>query len=181
MMATDQRAVADFAKGKTNEIVVNAVKPRPEIWTSRTFRSNGAHAKSLAILLSYRKPIDLLTGQYIDTTEALAWTNFKEFHHFFPREYLRQRRDVSPAMVNSLANIIMLTSASNKAISKRAPSDYLRDARNSAGVNLQTWLDSNLVSEESYEAALKDDFTLFLEERRKTINSAVLELADWEE
>jgi hypothetical protein len=45
MMAADQKAAAVFAQGETEEIEVNAVKPRPEIWTSRTFRAN-EHTRS---------------------------------------------------------------------------------------------------------------------------------------
>lgn len=179
MMAADQKAVESFAKGETSEIEVNAVKPRPEIWTSRAFRANGAHAKSLAILLSYSQPIDLLTGQQIDTAKALAWTNVKEFHHFFPREFLN-KSGTMPSRINCLANIIMLTSASNKAISARAPSDYLQDTSKAAGAEVMRWLSSNMISQGAYEAALKDDFDAFLSERRNTINEAILNLAQWE-
>lgn len=45
MMASDQNAVARFARGETDQIDVTAGPPRPEIWTSRTFRADGAHAK----------------------------------------------------------------------------------------------------------------------------------------
>ena len=179
MMSTDQKAVERFAKGETQDIEVNAVPPRPEIWTSRTFRANGAHAKSLAILLSYSAPIDLLTGQNIDTAKALAWTNSKEFHHFFPRHYLKQQGNTNATQINSLANIIMLTSGSNKTISKRAPSDYLKDVEKAEGPNLNQWLTSNLISEAAYQAARKDDFDAFLKERRDTINNEILKLSAW--
>lgn len=180
MMSSDQRAAEAFAAGDTHEIVVGAVKPRAEIWTSRTFRANGAHAKSLAILLSYSAPIDLLSGQVIDTAKALAWSNAKEFHHFFPRDYLRQQGTAQPSQINCLANIVMLTSASNKSISNRAPSDYLRDVSEAAGPNLSKWLDSNLISRAAYEAAMLDDFETFLKERRETIHSAILRLGNWQ-
>jgi hypothetical protein len=180
MMASDQKAVKRFADGETPVIEVNAVQPRPDIWTSRTFRANGAHAKSLAILLSYSAPVDLLTGQNIDTAKALAWSNSKEFHHFFPREYLKQEGNANATQINCLANIVMLTSASNKTISKRAPSDYLKDVAAAAGANLNQWLSSNLISEAAYDAALADDFDTFLRERRSTINDEILKLGAWQ-
>ena len=157
MMSADQKLVERFAKGESTEIDVGAIQPRPEIWSGRTFRMNGAHAKTLAILLSYRRPIDLLTGQEIDVSKAMAWTNSKEFHHFFPREYLKGL-DVISSKINCLANIIMLTSSSNKFISGRAPSDYLADVAHAAGGDLEKWLAFNLIPMSAYEAATKDEF-----------------------
>jgi hypothetical protein len=139
-----------------------------------------AHAKSLAIVLSYHQPVDLLTGQVIDTAKALAWTNAREFHHFFPRNHLKQHGYQNSNFINCLANIVMLTSASNKEITMRAPSDYLKDVQEAAGADLEKWLQSNLVSERAYEAALEDDFEIFLRERRTSIHEAILDLADWD-
>jgi hypothetical protein len=92
-MATDLTAVTQFAGGADAEITVTVVRPQVDVWRIRQFRANNAHAKLLAILLSYQKPVDLLTGQLIDTSKALAWSNAKEFHHFFPRSTSRARRE----------------------------------------------------------------------------------------
>lgn len=181
MMASDLAAVTDFASGKVSEIAADVTPPRPDIWTTRQFRSNNAHAKLLAIILAHREPVDFLTGQRIDTANALSWANQKEFHHLFPRDYL-ENKGIARQRINSLANIVMLTSESNKRISNRAPSDYLRDvvaAAADAGVELQTWLERNLVSSEAFEAAKADNFELFLSLRARTIHSHVLELAGW--
>ena len=178
MMTSDQNAVARFARGETDQIDVTARPPRPEIWTSRTFRSDGAHAKTLAIILSYRGPKDLLTGQQIDVAKALAWTNAKEYHHFFPKEYLKGQ-GVPSSKINCLANIILLTSASNKAISDRAPSDYLADVEAAAGPQLEEWLSSNLIPVDAFEAARRNNFQEFLALRCIAIQEAVRDLAEW--
>jgi hypothetical protein len=178
MMAADQKAVEGFAVGKTKTIEVDASKPRPEIWSGRTFRTNNAHAKALAIVLTYHKPVDLLTGQEIDVKGALSWTNSKEFHHFFPRGYL-QKKEVPPSKINALANIVLMSSASNKAISDRAPSDYLKDVQKAAGSRLNAWLESHMIPPDAFEAARADDFELFLVRRRDAIHRQVLLLAGW--
>jgi hypothetical protein len=177
MMATDKRAVARFAEG-VETIEVNTVRPHVEIWSSRQFRGNGAHAKIVGILLSYHNPTDLLTGQIIDVSKALAWINSKEYHHFFPRDFLK-RKGVDNTKINCLANIILLTSSSNKAISNKAPSEYLPEVAKAAGNSLQGWLESNLITIEAFEAGLKDDFDLFLKLRAETIDEAVDKLAFW--
>jgi hypothetical protein len=114
----------------------------------------------------------------VDTAKALAWINAKEFHHFFPRDYLQQK-GVPASKINVLANIVMLSSASNKAISNRAPSDYLRDVEKAAGNQLKRWLESHLILADAYEAARADDYDLFLERRRNAIHQAILKLAAW--
>lgn len=176
MMASDLKAVRDFAAG-TNKIDIDIAKPSADIWRARTFRLNVAHAKILAIVLGHRQPVDLLTGQKIDVAKALAWTNAKEFHHVFPTAYLKTTGRNTGG--NSLANIIMLTSVSNKTISDRAPKEYFKDVEAAAGGHLQAWLDSNLISKEAYAAAKSDDLESFLSLRSKTIHAEVLKKTDW--
>jgi hypothetical protein len=124
-MASDLKAVGEFASGNAVEVVADVTPPRAEIWTTRQFRANNAHAKLLAIILAHRDPVDLLTGQRIDPGNALAWTNQKEFHHFFPRDYL-ENKGVARQRINALANIVMLTSDSNKKISCQGSREFLR-------------------------------------------------------
>ena len=178
MMASDLQSVGYFAENKTTEIAVDLPALSADLWMQRQFRANNAHSKVLAIALSYHNPIDLLTGQLIDTKMALAWQNSKEYHHFFPQEFLR-KVGVKPTRINVLANIIMLTSVSNKAISARAPSEYLLQVEKAAGGSLQAWVASNLISPLAFEAAKHDDYDTFLMERSKTIHREIQRLAGW--
>ncbi|HEV2863068.1 MAG TPA: DUF262 domain-containing protein [Pyrinomonadaceae bacterium] len=177
-MADDLRSVIEFTEGRADRINVAAVRPSHDIWKVRQFRANNAHAKLLGIVLAHHGPIDLLTGQRIDTTKALSWTNVKEYHHFFPQAFLK-RHDVTPNKINCLANFIMLTSASNKVISDRSPSDYLRNVREVAGERLNGWLASNLIPRAAFDAALKDNFEVFLELRAQAIHFEVIAKTDW--
>jgi hypothetical protein len=177
-MATDLTAVRDFGEGRAAEIVFDVRVPKPEIWTTGKFGLNTAHAKLLALVLGQHKPVDLLTGQKIDTTTALAWSNTKEFHHFFPKDFLK-KQGVPNERTNVLANFIMLTSATNKVISGRPPSKYLKDVQAAAGLRIDDWLASNLISPAAFAAALVDDYERFLIERAKTIHEAALKKANW--
>ena len=178
MMTTDLLATAKFADGESASLDVDAGLPNPDIWRARQYRANGAHAKSLGIMLSHLNPVDILTGNKIDTSKSLSWINSKEFHHFFPRDYLKNQ-GVTAKEANCLANIVLLTSSSNKAISNRAPSDYLRDVQKAAGTNLGSWLETNLISKEAFEAASHDDFNSFISIRSKDINKEAARLAGW--
>lgn len=148
------------------------------VWLNQQFRLNTAHAKILALLLGFNGPVDLLTGQDIDVSSALHHTNSKEYHHFFPKDWLNSR-GVPQRKANALANFVMLTAASNKVITNRAPSDYLKDVSSQLGESLKNALERNLISDAAFAAALQDDYDAFLSERAKTISARVGELAGW--
>jgi hypothetical protein len=173
MMAEDLKASQEFAANKAPEIAFAYQKPGPSIWMQRGFRANNAHSKLFAIILCHHGPRDLLTGQKVDIAKALSWTNSKEFHHVFPREYVRKQRPEKLGQVNCLANIVLLSSDSNKKISDRSPSDYWKDVAAAAGNKLGELLACNLISGEAYTAALADNFDGFIQERAKAIQAAV--------
>lgn len=179
-MNADLEAVRKFAANpQSTDIEVDVRQVGPSVWEDRQFRLNGAHAKVLSLVLSYHQPQDLLTGARVDTARALAWENSKEFHHFFPQDYLRTN-GVNTAAANKLANIVMLTSASNKTITNRAPSDYLAAAQVALGSAFDGVLQSNLISPAALAAALANDYAKFARQRAKTIDETVKALAGWE-
>jgi hypothetical protein len=126
-------------------------------------------------MLSWKAPVDLLTGQHIDLEKALMWANEGEFRHVFPKAYLR-RQSVSPERINCLANIVLLTSASNKLISQLSPSEYFPKVQREAGSHLVQWFASTLISMEAFNAALKNDYNTFLEAHSRTLQDAMNEL-----
>jgi hypothetical protein len=177
-MGSDQKAVHSFASGQSQHIDSIVQNPGSGIWTTQQFRSNAAHSKILILLLAFHRPIDLLTSQKIDTGDALFHGNTKEFHHFFPRDYLNSK-GVPNRKANVLGNFIMLTAASNKRITNRAPSDYLKEVVVALGSKLDEVLAANLISPAAFEAAMSDDYDAFLVERSKTITAAVSVLTGW--
>jgi hypothetical protein len=177
-MAADQQTVRKFAKGELDDLSGGTSDPGTSVWLNQQFRLNTAHAKILSLLLAFNRPLDLLTSQRIDADRALHHTNVKEFHHFFPRDFL-VGKGVPLRKINALANFVMLTASSNKRITNRAPSDYLKDVEAQLGSELKIALETNLISDAAYAAALNDDYDTFLNERALTISKRVKELAGW--
>lgn len=178
MMATDLAGVAEFADGKLDALDIGFQESVPSVWSSRTFRGNSAHSKILAIILAYQGPKDFLTGQAIDVDKALTWQNSKEFHHFFPQAFLRAK-DVTASRISSLANMVYLSSASNKLISDRAPSEYLAKLLAEHGAEARAWLATNLIDDAAIDAALADDYDAFLAARAEFINERAKIQAGW--
>ncbi len=178
MMTTDLTNVALFAGGNLDALDSDLIEPNVAIWRTRSFRGNNSHSKVLALMMAYQHPMDFLTGQAIDVDKSLAWQNGKEFHHFFPQAFLKGK-GVGSAKISALANMVYLTSASNKLISDDAPSSYLKRLLDEHGEHAKTWLASNLVDEPAIEAALKDDYDGFLVARANAIHRQAKELAGW--
>jgi hypothetical protein len=178
-MSADQLATQRFAAGTTQEIESSASTPGTSIWSNQQFRSNAAHSKILVLILSFNRPVDLLTGQKIDVDKALYQGNTKEFHHFFPRNFLTAAKGVSARRANVLANIIMLTAGSNKIITNRAPSDYLKQVEAALGDRMPDALAANLISPKAFKAAVSDDYEAYIAARSETIADRVAELCQW--
>jgi hypothetical protein len=179
MMATDLAAVAEFAKGSLGALDLGFQVSVPSTWSSRMFRGNNAHSKILAIILAYQSPKDFLTGQAIDVNKALAWQNGKEFQHFFPQAFLKTK-GVASSRISSLANMVYLSSASNKLISDRAPSDYVAKLLAEHGADARAWLATNLINDAAIDAALADDYDAFLVARSNAINERAKIQAGWD-
>ncbi|MGC9449738.1 GmrSD restriction endonuclease domain-containing protein [Cereibacter johrii] len=174
-MSNDLAAVQDFVSGLTNEISVTAFQPSSNIWRSRTFRLNNAHSKMLGLMLSHYGAFDLVSGQKVSLEKALAWQNQKEYHHIFPQAYLRAQA-VPSSRINALANFALLSSASNKKISDRRPSEYLAECIKGHGDDFNRIARSNFLSPRALEAALENDFESFLAERAATLHDHSLAL-----
>ncbi|WP_460727906.1 GmrSD restriction endonuclease domain-containing protein [Nocardia heshunensis] len=175
-MGPDLQAITSFAKGEAQEFETGAALPRSALWRRSAFSKRNAPSKLLALLLAYEDPLDLLTGQRIDVGRALSWQNDKEFHHFFPRAFLRSR-GVSGVDANVCGNLVMLTSHSNIWVTDRPPSQYLRDLAVLEGEGpLRERLRTCLVEEDAYQAALRDDYDTFLRVRSETLHQRLMQL-----
>lgn len=176
-MAHDHRLVSEFSSAPAgSELDVPASLPRADIWKVSQFRSNSAISKMLALMLSYEDALDLLSGQRIDPRKSLFWGNDREFHHLFPRAYLK-RVGYPAGKANSVANIVLLSAASNVKVRDRAPSEYLGDLISSVGADeVRRRLAGLLVPAEAFDAAMSDDYEGFLTSRAEALQERALEL-----
>jgi hypothetical protein len=67
---------------------------------------------------------NLVNGGQIDLGEALSDYNRKEYHHIFPRAFLKNTGRKSDE-INSICNFTFLPSGANKKISSKEPKEYV--------------------------------------------------------
>jgi hypothetical protein len=146
----------------------------PDFFVNTRFHSRASATKAFILMLTQKRPKDLLTGERISIKDTLSDYRKSEYHHVFPRAFL-QERDYRSSAINSLANRCLIKSNSNKQISDKPPSKYLFDKEN-------TMFDSIGKSDDTKKSILKsnllptdlsiyrnDDFYEFISERKKIL------------
>lgn len=170
------RTIRNFAAGMTNTISINKEINYKEFMEG-SFVLRNALSKTLALILASNKPKSLLDGAGINIESVLAIVNKNEFHHIFPKDYLK-KRDYDNSQINQHANICMLNLGNNRAISNKAPSEYFLTIKSRLGSSLQDILLSNFIDDDAYRCALEDDYEGFIAARKKLILKKMMELCE---
>lgn len=175
MIAT-RDAIQAFSSGASDDLPPTTSMPVAEVWMRTRFRQGAAFSKAHALLLARERPVDLRSGRPIDTGKALSWSNDKEFHHFFPQAYLK-KQGYNETGINSVANIIMLTSITNIHISDQRPSEYLQELIDMYDEDtVRAYCAKSLVPPEAFDAALVNDYDTFLQARAKLLHQRAQQL-----
>lgn len=172
----DLSLVRSFANGEAPKIPVEK-KIGLKGFTQDSFALNKASSATFALLLARRKPKSLLDGSAIDTYKALSIANKLEYHHIFPKAYLKND-GYSKHSINYHANICMLNLSNNREISDKKPSRYFKEIAEKLGDKLEAVLESNFIDEKAYQACLEDDYDSFIQHRQEKIFADIISLVD---
>ncbi len=160
-----------FAKGKKDDFVIEK-EFREDTFLNDTFMLNKATSKVFALLLADNKPNSLLSGAVIDIGKALALINRLEYHHIFPKAYLKTEGYTKDEYDIHL-NICMLNLTNNREISDKKPSEYFPEIKRRLGDNLESVLLSNYLDMECFEHALVNDFEAFAYHRAELLSNKI--------
>jgi len=133
--------------------------PGDEFWIKNVFRSNNSQSRAFILLLARTGPRNLTNGAAIDPAQALSIYNQKEFHHVYPRAYLKAQN--TPGEHNAIANFCMLAASENNAISDADPHTYLPGCAATLGRDAAKVFASNLLPTPTsldYSRATFDEF-----------------------
>ena len=157
-MDSDITCFEGFVAGNTGTLEKYSYSVSAEQLVKQKFTRNSPLVRAFLLLLAQKNPLNLVNGNKVDLGKALSKYNSKEYHHVFPRAYLK-KREFPVEKINSVANFCFLPADSNKKISSKAPSDYFVTVVPQAA--FAEILESNLLplNKEVYE---KNDFEKFL-------------------
>jgi hypothetical protein len=140
------------------------------------FRSNNSRSRAFILALATKKPRNLTNGAAIDPAEALSQFNKKQFHHIFPRAYLR--RIGCEADDNILANICMLAAAENNAVSDSDPHVYLPELVGAHETQANAILDSNIMPSSGVIDYNTASYASFTDARSRLLAAYIAKLCD---
>jgi len=150
--------------------------PSADGWAKVTFRSNASRSRAFLLALALEQPSNLATGSKVDVATALSAFNKKEYHHVYPRAFLKKSGE---KMDDNLAcNICMLSAESNKQISDDNPMTYLVALALAHGVKADSIFASNLLPSPSKFSYATSSYPEFIAARARLLADRSAELCD---
>ncbi len=148
-----------------NDIKVNLSSTQELIDTN--FSAGNSYCKAVLCLLAYQEPKDFRdNGRIILDNSWLKIANSRNFHHFFPRAFLKNKKNHLNS--NSIVNITFVSDQLNKRkIGANPPSNYIAKFKEENS-NINKALNSHLIDLEGFGIEC-DDYETFLNARAKRI------------
>ena len=166
----DYKEVSEWMQGK--DVLPDAIRKAQDVYHdissgSRPIRDTSTTGKSIfrgtLSLLALRSAKDFFLG------DAIAFHDL-DVHHIFPVGFLKRRLGIQDTkLINSLANQTLIAAETNRAISNKAPSVYLKDLEEKHGDNLPRLLQAHFIDEKALEAMRSDDYIAFIDARSRAI------------
>ncbi|MBN2836699.1 MAG: DUF262 domain-containing protein [Candidatus Delongbacteria bacterium] len=167
-LAQDVKRIDKILEGNRpdyDEIKIYLNSPKDLIDTN--FSAGSSYCKAILCLLAYNEPKDFQNnGKVILDNTWLKVANSKNYHHFFPKAYLKK---IGIRNENSLVNITLVGADLNKRkIRAKSPSVYIQDFWD-LNDELPNSLKSHLIEGIESFGILSDDYNVFLEKRAKAM------------
>ena len=124
-----------------------------------SFRVGAAATKTFVLLLANNDPRSLLSGKAVDLDKVLQRYNRSEFHHIYPKAFLREM-GFPDEQINVLGNFCFLSAAENKNIGRKRPSVYVKELVGDENGRLDA-----LASAFCHDREFSDDFAAFMKGR----------------
>lgn len=171
-LAQDIKRIDEIISGNRpnyNDVKVYLNSPSDII--DMSFSAGSSYCKAILCLLAYSEPKDFQdNGKVILDNSWLKVANSKNYHHFFPKAFLRKK---NVGNENSLVNITLVGADLNKRkISAKAPSIYINDFLEENS-DLPASLNSHFIDGIEEFGISSDDYNVFLEKRGKAIYEAL--------
>jgi len=167
-LAQDIKRIDEILKSNRpnyEDVKVYLSSPKDLIETG--FSAGSSYCKAILCLLAYHEPKDFQdNGKVILDNSWLKVANSKNYHHFFPKAYLRKNNIGNE---NSLVNITLVSADLNKRkIKAKAPSIYIQDFLDE-NEELPISIKSHLIDNLDNFGVMSDDYLVFLEKRANSI------------
>lgn len=160
------------------------------------FSAGRSYIKALLCVYAHNQPKSFIDNSIVRiSNDWLKQANSKNYHHFFPRAYLRKQKKYDESIINHIANITIVDDFLNKReIGDKAPAKYMAsfEKKNS---DLDKTMKTHLINTKTF-GILDNDYDKFFKKRCDAISKELqkriirqdidnlgqeVNISDWEE
>ena len=159
------------------EPIINGLKPKEKFLESvdisfEDLKKNGgfslssAYIKGLLCILAAQHPVSFVDSSSVVIDNAwLSQSNSKNYHHFFPRAYMRKNQTlIDDELVNHIANITIVDGYLNKnVIRDKSPKEYMGMFKNE-NKNICYTMNTHLIDIDN-DGIWENDYNKFFKNR----------------
>ncbi len=136
------------------------------------FSAGRSYIKAILCILAYHQPKSFIDNSIVNISNYwLKQANSKNYHHFFPKAYLK-KLNIDEDKINHILNITIVDDFLNKRkIKDKAPSKYMLDFK-SKNPNLNECMKTHLINLDEF-GIWNDNYNLFFEKRVELISREI--------
>lgn len=166
-LKVDIEEVAKLKKRQKSDLGAFSVTVKDDFFSYNAFRVNNVNTKTFVLMLAQQDPLSFVSGSRISLEDVLRDYNRNEFHHLYPRSYLRDKQ-TDPYNENCLANFCFMSKVDNQRLGGAAPSIYRKKMPEEVDAILERALCPS--------SLFKDDFKTFVSARSAWLTRTALAL-----
>lgn len=161
----DIEEVNKLKNGLSNTLGDISLSIDTDYFLKNSFNMGSIATKTFILLLAQNKPLNFIQCTNISLERVLSQGNRKEFHHIFPKAYLKSLGErYKDDRINCLANFSILSRTDNNQIKDQPPSRYRSEMPVKQQV-LEEILATHFCSKEMFN----DDYDSFLKSRAQLL------------
>lgn len=137
------------------------------------FSAGRSYIKAILCIYAYFQPKSFNDNSIVNISNYwLKQANSKNYHHFFPRSYLKKQGE-EELYINHILNITIVDDFLNKReIGAKAPSEYMKKfKKDNTGIELS--MRSHLINGLELFGIWEDDYDTFFENRAKLLSTEI--------
>ncbi|MFD1409185.1 DUF262 domain-containing protein [Kroppenstedtia eburnea] len=160
-LKTDIEEMVKLKNGELSRLGQFEVKVKSDFFITNRFKINSVNTKSFILLLAQMQPASFISGNSISLGKVLKEYNRNEFHHAFPKAYLRESKQNEIYHESCLANFCFISKSDNTQLGGKAPSVY----RNQMPPDISAILSGAVCPDSLFE----DDYKTFIDQRSELL------------
>ena len=172
-LAQDIKRIDDILKDKLPKYDWSIDTSADFIIENGWFSAGRSYIKAILSIYAYHQPKSFIDNSIVNISNYwLKQANSKNYHHFFPKAYLKKQGE-EDFYINHILNITIVDDFLNKReIGAKAPSKYMQKFKKS-NPHLNETMKTHLISDLDEFGIWDDDYDKFFQERAKLVSKEI--------